>query len=57
MANTVQPILNNDKQAWRAAKARREHLKTIKNLQEKCDRLEKVVEQLQQTVNGLMKNE
>lgn len=49
----IKPILNNDKQAWAAAKARREREKLITGFNTRIEKLELAVQTLQKTINEM----
>ena len=52
MAQT-QAVLNNDVNAWKAAKARREREKQYQAMCQKVDNLEKIIETLQKQIKEI----
>lgn len=51
----IQAVLNTDKKAWEAAKARRQREKLITSLNTRVTELEVVVKNLQDTIDRLTK--
>lgn len=51
----IQPVLNNDRKAWEAAKAKREREKLLTSLNKRVNDLETIVANLQTTIDRLTK--